>query len=179
MNETTWDAVVEAPGFALGIAVATDHLTRIEFLSPRAAQPARTTLGREVAGQLAAYLDDPRTRFDLPLASVGSPHQQKVWHIMCGIESGFTLTYGEVATRIGSSPRAVGGACGANPFPVVIPCHRIVAAGGALGGFAHSTQGFLPGIKRWLLTHEAAERVFSLSASGSALSSHQPGARLS
>lgn len=170
MDETAWDAIIEAPGFAVGVATTPHHLTRIEFLSPCATQPARTALGREAAEQLVAYLSNPRIRFDLPLADAGSSHQQKVWQIMRSIEPGFTLTYGDVAARIGSSPRAVGGACGANPFPVVIPCHRIVAAGGALGGFAHSTQGFLPGIKRWLLAHEAAGHIFSLSGSGHALS---------
>jgi methylated-DNA-[protein]-cysteine S-methyltransferase len=170
MDETNWDAIVEAPGFTLGIALADDRLARIEFLTAQAARPPHSALGREVADQLAAYLHDPRTRFDLPLAEAGSPHQKAVWQVMCGIEPGLTLTYGEVAARVGSSPRAVGGACGANPFPVVVPCHRIVAAGGALGGFAHSTQSFLPGIKRWLLSHEAAGRGFRLSANGPARS---------
>jgi methylated-DNA-[protein]-cysteine S-methyltransferase len=177
MSADSWDAIVDAHGFALGIALSGEVLARIEFLPSQAARAPRSSLAREVAAQLNAYMKDPLSRFDLPLASTGSAHQQTVWRVMCTIEPGLTLSYGELAKRIGSSPRAVGGACGANPFPVVVPCHRVIAAGGALGGFAHSTQGFLPGIKRWLLAHEAAGCGFSLSASGPARSSRRPDAR--
>lgn len=170
-----WDAIVGAPGFAFGIRMANDAIAAIAFLPSGPARVAHCALGREIDAQLNAYLRDPRMTFDLPLAAAGTAHQRTVWQVMQSIAPGHTLTYGEVAARIGSSPRAVGGACGANPFPVVIPCHRIVAAGGRLGGFAHSTAGFLPGIKRWLLAHEAGTRDFMLSASGPALSSRQPG----
>ncbi len=167
---TDWDAVLDASGFALGIATAGDRLSRIEFLPVQPARPARNALAAETVQQLIAYLADPRHRFDLPCDPEGTAHQRKVWQVMLDIEPGHTLTYGDVARRIGSSPRAVGGACGANPLPVVIPCHRIVASGGALGGFAHSTHGFLPGIKRWLLAHEAAGGGFTLTASDPVLS---------
>lgn len=176
---TDWDAVIAAPGFALGIRAAEDAVTLIEFLAPQPPLQARTRLAAETARQLDAYLRDARHRFDLPLAPGGSVHQNAVWAVMLEIAVGDTLTYGEVARRIGSAARAIGAACGANPLPVVIPCHRIVGAGGALGGFAHAREGFLPGIKRWLLAHEAATRDFSLSASGPALSSRRPDARLS
>lgn len=176
-DATDWDAVIAAPGFALGIRTADDALTLIEFLPPQSPQPARTLLAAEAARQIDAYLRDARHRFDLPLAPGGSAHQNAVWAVMQQIAVGDTLTYGEVACRIGSAPRAVGAACGANPLPVVIPCHRVVGAGGALGGFAHATQGFLPGIKRWLLAHEAATRDFRLSAIAPALSSRRPDAR--
>jgi len=161
-STTAWDAVVSAPGFALGILTDGRALARVEFLTPRDAQPAHTALAAEAAAQLAHYLKDATHRFDLPLSAGGSAHQNAVWAVMCGIPPGDTLTYGDVARRIASSPRAVGAACGANPLPVIIPCHRIVGAGGALGGFAHAREGFLPGIKRWLLAHEAAAAGFSL-----------------
>ncbi|WP_018227977.1 methylated-DNA--[protein]-cysteine S-methyltransferase [Methyloversatilis universalis] len=167
---TEWDAMVSAPGFALGILADDRALTLIEFLSPRAAQPARTPLAAEAAAQIGHYLKDANHRFDLPLAPGGSTHQNAVWSVMCGIPVGDTLTYGEVAKRIASSPRAVGAACGANPLPVIIPCHRIVGAAGALGGFAHAREGFLPGIKRWLLSHEADAAGFALRADCRALS---------
>jgi len=70
------------------------------------------------------------------------------------IPRGDVLTYAEVARRIGSAPRAVGQACGANPFPLIVPCHRIVATGGGLGGFSRQGGGFLLDVKRWLLAHE-------------------------
>ncbi len=167
---TQWDAVVSAPGFALGILADDRALTLIEFLSPRAARPARSALAAEAAVQIGHYLNNARHSFDLPLAPGGSAHQNAVWSVMCDIPVGDTLTYGEVARRIASSPRAVGAACGANPLPLIIPCHRIVGAGGALGGFAHAREGFLPGIKRWLLAHEAAAAGFSLRAGCRALS---------
>jgi methylated-DNA-[protein]-cysteine S-methyltransferase len=177
--EDDWDVIVGAPGFSLGVRLAGDMIAGIEFLGAGLTRNARCALGREVTTQLTAYLRDPLTPFDLPLAAAGTLHQRTVWQVMRTISPGSTLTYGEVAAQIGSSPRAVGCACGANPFPVVIPCHRIVAAGGRLGGFAHSTSGFLPGIKRWLLAHEAAAGGFRLSANGRALSSRRPDAHLS
>jgi methylated-DNA-[protein]-cysteine S-methyltransferase len=73
------------------------------------------------------------------------------------IAAGKTRTYGELAAELRSSARAVGGACGANPIPVVVPCHRVIAAGGAIGGFMGArSEGFELGIKRWLLEHEGA-----------------------
>ncbi len=73
------------------------------------------------------------------------------------IECGRTRSYGEIARELGSSARAVGGACGANPIPVVVPCHRVIGSGRALGGFMGSrVEGFELGIKRWLLEHEGA-----------------------
>ena len=72
---------------------------------------------------------------------------------MQAIPRGQVLTYGEVAARIGSSPRAVGQACGNNPIPVIIPCHRIVGKA-SLGGFMHHSGGYALDIKRWLLVHE-------------------------
>jgi methylated-DNA-[protein]-cysteine S-methyltransferase len=78
---------------------------------------------------------------------------------MQSIPAGETRTYGELAKAIGSSARAVGGACGANPIPLVVPCHRVVGAGGSLGGFMGAREeGFELMIKRWLLAHEAARR---------------------
>ena len=67
---------------------------------------------------------------------------------------GRTLTYGEIARRLKSAPRAVGQACGRNPYPVAVPCHRVVASDGGLGGFANANGGYLLDTKRWLLAHE-------------------------
>ncbi len=167
MPNAEWDAVFAAPGFALGLRVTDTVVSRIEFLPPQPARAPRTGLAAEAVSQLAAYLHDPSFVFDLPMAAPASTHGGKVRAAMMAIPPGSVLTYGEVARSIGSSPRAVGGACGANTLPIVVPCHRIVAAGGALGGFAHSTSGFLPGVKRWLLAHECAGRDFRLTANDS------------
>lgn len=111
-------------------------------------------LSRDIIAQLDAYRANSRFKFDLPLLIKGSEHQRKVWQIMCQIPSGETLTYGEVAEQISSAPRAVGGACGKNPFPIIIPCHRIIAANHQLGGFNSGHIFFNLGIKKWLLAHE-------------------------
>lgn len=105
-----------------------------------------------IAEQVANYLQDPHT----PLASipshVGTPFQQRVWQAMREIPVGETRSYGQLASKVQSGPRAVANACGANPVPLFNPCHRVVASQG-LGGFMRSIDGGLE-IKRWLLAHE-------------------------
>ena len=153
-----YDAIVALPVFALGIRTSADEVTAIDFLPPQPDAPPRTLLAAEVVRQLQAYLQDPAFRFALPLRPAGTVFQRRVWAHIATIAPGKTESYGEVAHAIRSGPRAVGGACGANPYPVVVPCHRVVAAGG-LGGFGgrrddpHDQQLT---IKRWLLAHEGA-----------------------
>lgn len=154
MNASPFQAVVSAPVFSLGVRCSDDEVLDIEFLEPRAEVAPRTLLAREAVRQLRAYLKDPRFAFGLPLAPAGTPFQRRVWAGIAAIPAGGTQTYGELAQAIGSGPRAVGNACGANPFPVVVPCHRVVASGGGLGGFARNRGGFLLDVKRWLLRHE-------------------------
>ena len=90
---------------------------------------------------------------ELPLQLAGTPFQQKVWSALQRIPPGEVRTYGELARQLRSSPRAVGGACRRNPVPLLVPCHRVVAAQG-LGGFAGRTTGKEVALKRWLLQHE-------------------------
>jgi methylated-DNA-[protein]-cysteine S-methyltransferase len=150
----TFDAIVAAPGFSLGIRCNEDEITRIEFLEPRAEIAPNSLLAKEAVRQLRAWLNDPQHKFSLPLAPQGTPFQRKVWAGIAAIPPGKTKQYGELAARIGTGPRAVGNACGANPYPVVVPCHRVVAANQGLGGFARSRGGFLLDVKRSLLNHE-------------------------
>ena len=105
----------------------------------------------EAKRQLDAYFGGRLTVFDLPLRPRGTPFQEALWGRLSKIPYGTVLTYGDLAARMKSAPRAVGGACGRNPIPIIIPCHRVVAAGGLLGGFSGGT-----GIetKRALLRHE-------------------------
>ncbi len=148
-------AVIAAPFGRLGIH-AGEALTSIDFVSNRIPlQPPRTPLARQVCAQLKAYFADPRTRFDLPLAPDGTQFQQRAWRALQRIPSGAARTYGELARMLKSAPRAVGGACRANPIPIVVPCHRVVAANGP-GGFMGATRGRAMDIKHWLLEHEAA-----------------------
>ena len=93
---------------------------------------------RDAARQLDDYFAGRRTRFDLALAPDGTAFQQRVWRAIADVPAGETTTYGEIAKRLGcpSSARAVGAAIGRNPLIVVVPCHRIVGAAGALTGYA-------------------------------------------
>jgi methylated-DNA-[protein]-cysteine S-methyltransferase len=93
------------------------------------------TLLTETCRQLRAYFDNELSEFDLPLAPSGSPFQHRVFDAMSDIEFGRTKTYGELAGLVDGSAQAVGQACGANPIPIIIPCHRVLAANG-LGGFS-------------------------------------------
>ena len=155
----SFDACLRTPFATLGITTSPTHVTGIRFLSPSvpAKAPRRDSLAYLACIQLQAYLDNPCYAFDLPLALSGTHHRLQVWEAMQRIAAGRTRTYGELARELGSSARAVGGACGANPIPVVVPCHRVIAANRSLGGFMGSREdGFELGIKRWLLEHEGA-----------------------
>src|SRR5471032_790341 len=131
-----FSAIVATPFGHIGIRTATGQVIELVYLPPHfEARPAQDAVAELAADQVTRYCRDPDFVFDLPLAPLGSAYQNKVW----------------------AAPRAIGQACGNNFFPLVIPCHRVTAAGG-LGGFAHSDDhhGFLLGVKRWLLAHEGA-----------------------
>lgn len=151
---TAMDAVVVAPGFCLGVRCADDAVAEIAFLEPQPEIAPASPLAKEAVRQLRAWLADPSFRFSLPLAPAGTPFQRRVWAAIAAIPPGEARTYGDLAAQLSSGPRAVGNACGANPIPIVVPCHRVVAAGGRMGGFARHRDGFLPEVKRWLLNHE-------------------------
>ncbi len=149
-------AALSAPTFSLGIRADEDEIIEIVYLEPCAEIKPRSLLAKETVRQLAAYLKNPAFEFSLPLAPTGTPFQRRVWAGISAIGPGQTRTYGELAQSIGSGPRAVGNACGANPYPIVIPCHRVVAVNHGLGGFARQRGGFLLDVKRWLLRHEGS-----------------------
>ena len=111
-----------------------------------------TPLLRQARDQLQEYFDAKRMSFDLPLAPVGSDFQKRVWAALCAIPPGETRSYADIARAVGSAPRAVGGANGANPIPLFIPCHRVIAADGSLGGYSG---GDGPATKRYLLDLES------------------------
>jgi methylated-DNA-[protein]-cysteine S-methyltransferase len=152
-----YDAVIATPFARIGIRIHGERIVRIDYLAPQGdVVVAKNALAREACGQIRAYVRDPMHRFDLPCAPEGTDFQHRVWRAISRIPSGRTQAYGELATWIGSAPRPVGGACGSNPIPLIVPCHRVVAAGGQLGGFMHSRSALPLSIKRWLLRHEAA-----------------------
>ncbi|HEX6966556.1 MAG TPA: methylated-DNA--[protein]-cysteine S-methyltransferase [Gemmatimonadaceae bacterium] len=108
---------------------------------------------RDASEQLAAYFAGTRTTFDVPLSTSGTPFQERVWAALRGIPYGHTVSYGELARRLGEpkAMRAVGAANGRNPLPIIVPCHRVIGARGELTGFGGGIER-----KRWLLEHEGA-----------------------
>lgn len=150
----SYQAKLAAPFAVLGIRTIGERVTGIEYL-PRAVATLKpqTAFAREVCRQLSAYLKKPSFEFDLPFDYDGTDFQKRVWKAVHAISPGSVLSYKEVAKRIGSAPRPVGTACGANLIPILIPCHRVVASQG-IGGFMNARRGAPIEIKRWLLHHE-------------------------
>ncbi len=117
-----------------------------------------TTLLKAAGNELKEYFTGDLKMFSVPLNPAGTEFQKSVWHEICQIPYGIALTYGEVAKNLSSSPRAVGSACGRNPIPIIIPCHRIVGANGHLTGYtgAGGTE-----TKSFLLDLESDQKSFS------------------
>ncbi len=152
--QSPYQSIIATPFGGLGIHCEDGALTGIIFLTTKVkSQHPRDNFAKIVVEQMQAYLDNADFKFDLPVKLSGTEHQLKVWQAMREIPRGQVQTYGALAQQFHASPRAVGQACGNNPIPVVIPCHRVVSKTG-LGGFMHSSDNSILGIKRWLLNHE-------------------------
>jgi methylated-DNA-[protein]-cysteine S-methyltransferase len=150
----TYQARHFTPFAVLGIRVAGDKLTGIDYLPKGAATlDPLTRFAARACREIERYLDDPEFRFTLPFDYVGTEFQCRVWREISSIPIGKTNTYKGIARRIRSAPRPVGGACGANRIPILIPCHRVLASNG-IGGFMHARGGYPLEVKRWLLRHE-------------------------
>lgn len=102
----------------------------------RGMESTETPVLAEARRQLDAYFDGARTTFDLPLAPPGTAFQKRVWAALQDIPFGETRSYGELAQTVGTAARAIGSACGRNPIPIIIPCHRVLTADGGLGGYS-------------------------------------------
>lgn len=154
-----FSAIVHIPCGGVGIRTSAGVIQEMVYLPRRFREKDATdVLADKAARQILRYIDSPDYRFSLPLAEAGSVFQRKVWAAISSIPRGETRAYGQIARYIHSAPRAVGQACGANRFPLIVPCHRVTAAGG-LGGFAHRGDGndFPLSVKRWLLAHEGVD----------------------
>ena len=150
------DAVIALPFGPLGIRCAGVAVSELIFMPPGSPLQAPTNeTARAAAKALYAWLDDPAPALTLPLYTCGTPFQRRVWAEISTIPAGQTRSYGELAKQFDSAARAVGQACGANPYPLIVPCHRVTSAQG-LGGFANASDGWLLEVKRWLLRHEGA-----------------------
>jgi len=157
MPASHYQAKLATPFCVLGVRTKGDWLTGIDYLpSDVSILAPQDALAKEVCRQLQGYLADPGYSFDLSLLIEGTPYQRRVWQSIQAIPSGETASYAKIAIQLHSSPRAVGRACGANRIPIVIPCHRVIAKNGGLGGFMNARDGHPLAIKRWLLHHEGA-----------------------
>ncbi len=156
MTETFY-TIMDSPVGPLLLAGDGQTLSHVRFSTGRGSTKPDPGWQRNEAAlddarrQLQAYFDGTRTGFDLPLAPSGNAFQQDVWRALLTIPYGQTCSYGEIARQIGrpGGAQAVGAANGANPIPIIIPCHRVIGADGSLVGFG----GGLP-TKIWLLAHE-------------------------
>jgi methylated-DNA-[protein]-cysteine S-methyltransferase len=148
-----YDAIISAPFGAVGICTQDDFLTEVALLpTAQAEKSSSNAFTQYVANQISQYFRDPQASLDVPFAVKGTLFQRRVWQVIANIPCGQTLTYGELADKVSSGPRAVANVCGANQVPLLIPCHRVVAKNG-LGGFMQGIEHGLK-VKQWLLRHE-------------------------
>ena len=158
-SEAIFSAVLGTPFGALGILSTGEALQEIVFLPATPPVAPRNSIAELTVEQIERYLVDPDAPFNIPLVPRGTAFRQRVWHAISAIPRGQCRSYGDLARKLNSAPRAVGQACGDNPYPLIIPCHRVVAAN-SIGGFAHESGGFLLDAKRWLLRHEGDLQLF-------------------
>ena len=148
------DVVINAPFGGVGIHIESDCVVGIQLFSIQQGAPETShQFAQHIAHQISQYYMQADSTLDIPYAVSGTPFQKRVWKAISAIPVGEVLTYSELAEKIGSGPRAVANACGANRLPLLIPCHRVVAKNG-LGGFMQGVDGGLK-IKSWLLAHES------------------------
>lgn len=144
---------LHTPLGALSVFEEEGAIIAVEWGEAAAATADATPLLRAACAQLQGYFDGARSSFDLPLAPRGTAFQRRVWDALCAIPPGETRSYADIARAIGCrAARAIGRANGANPIPILIPCHRVVGADGSLGGYSG---GEGPVTKRYLLALEA------------------------
>ena len=128
------EITVPSPIGPLSIEESEGALVAVHWRKARHESP--TPILEEGARQLRAYFARERRDFDLPFKPEGSAFEQQVWAAMQRIPYGETRSYGEIAHETGGMPQEVGSACGSNPLPIFIPCHRVLAGGGKLGGYS-------------------------------------------
>ena len=143
---------IDSPFGPITFTVEEGFVTRVKFEPGEDNFDGGDPVVAETARQLREYAAAARFSFDLPLAPIFPDFQSQIRRCMIAIPYGEMRTYGELAKELGSASQAVGQACGANPIPIIVPCHRVVASGGKLGGFSG---GDGAPTKKKLLNHEA------------------------
>ncbi len=145
-----YKAIIQTPIGKLGISTSDQLLTRLDFLADDTELMAPyEEITDSIVNQLNQYFQYPSFQFNIPYRLQGSPFQNRVWQTLSKLPIKKTVTYGTLAKKLKTGARAIGNACRANPLPILIPCHRVIAQGN-LGGY----KGKEISIKKWLLTHE-------------------------
>lgn len=145
---------IDSPIGKLGLNIEDDTLTKVDFLSNSyTVKRPNNKNGLKIVHEFEQYFNGRKETFDIPIKVDGSPFQLKVWHALQQIPYGTTETYGQLARKLKTSARAIGNACRTNPTPIIVPCHRIVAAN-SLGGYGGQREGESLKKKSWLLEHE-------------------------
>lgn len=161
MQVNTNSFVMASPFGKIGLVLRDDAICQLNWLpSHTALQNPESTYAATVITELNTYFQAPQHLFRIKLALTGTSFQLRVWEALQHIPSGTTVTYKELAKKLGSSPRAIGQACRTNPIPLIIPCHRVIAAKG-LGGYTGATEGPIFATKRQLLEHEGWKQDIS------------------
>jgi methylated-DNA-[protein]-cysteine S-methyltransferase len=151
-----YDIVMDTPPGRLGICLHEGRVLTIDYVTRRIRLKSPVSpAARRVASTLAAWFRDASYPLGIPVTHGGTAFQQRVWAALRRIPRGEVRTYGELAAALGSGARAVGNACRRNPVPILVPCHRVVAASG-VGGYGGHTGGAVLQRKLWLLRHEGA-----------------------
>lgn len=154
MKHSDYSAILLSPIGKLGVQINENCLQGIHFLSNRVSvRKAENELAANVEGQLLEYFDNPVFKFTVKCDMVGTAYQRRVWKRLQVISAGQCMTYSEVADKLQSGARAVGGACRSNPIPIIVPCHRVVSKSG-IGGYDGDWGSGKVKIKQWLLRHE-------------------------
>jgi len=137
------------------VSLTQSNLVHIQFSPFKTEKPINpnSAFGKTAAAALQGYFSNPKFTLDIPVVLKGTPLQIKVWQFLKTIPAGETMTYSEIANVFHTHPRVIGNICRANPIPLVIPCHRVVAKH-SRGGFCGKTAGDYVRAKQWLLNHE-------------------------
>lgn len=151
-----YKAIIQTPIGKLGIFTVGKLLTRLDFLTnDKTLIPPNEEILENIECQLNQYFLCPSFKFDIPYQLQGTSFQNKVWQALSHLPLQKTVSYGVLAEKLKTGARAIGNACRANPLPILIPCHRVIAQG-SLGGY----KGKEITIKKWLLNHESYVAAF-------------------
>jgi|WetSurMetagenome_2_1015567.scaffolds.fasta_scaffold48160_3 methylated-DNA-[protein]-cysteine S-methyltransferase len=154
MEHGLYNSVIDSPVGKIGIKVANKKLVTLAFIKNDVPLLNSTSeFAHNVVQQLNLYFANPKYVFDIPLYLKGTPLHQRIWRRMLRIPSGTTVTYNDLAKQFDTNARVIGNACRANPVPIIVPCHRVVATNGP-GGYCGKTKGEMLNIKMKLLAHE-------------------------